>query len=64
MLPPKLSLRPSDTDTGRPEAAAAGVDASELMAHEGWRGLPSNVAQLPSADRREHDPRRRAIPGG
>jgi segregation and condensation protein B len=23
------------------------------MAHEGWRGLPSNVAQLPSADRRE-----------
>ncbi|MFZ0851880.1 MAG: SMC-Scp complex subunit ScpB [Hyphomicrobiaceae bacterium] len=23
------------------------------MAHEGWRGLPSNVAHLPSADRRE-----------
>jgi segregation and condensation protein B len=53
MLPPKLSLRPPDTDTARPETAAAGVDASELMAHEGWRGLPSNVAHLPSADRRE-----------
>jgi segregation and condensation protein B len=23
------------------------------MAHEGWRGLPPNIAQLPSADRRE-----------
>ena len=26
---------------------------SEVLAHESWRGLPSNMAQLPSADRRE-----------
>jgi segregation and condensation protein B len=55
MVPPKLSVRPSET---QPEedaraAAEAGVDPSEVMAHEGWRGLPSNVAHLPSADRRE-----------
>ena len=31
----------------------APADPSEVLAHEGWRGLPSNVAQLPSADRRE-----------
>ncbi len=24
-----------------------------MLAHEGWRGLPSNVTHLPSADRRE-----------
>ena len=27
-------------------------DPGEALAHEGWQGLPSNVAQLPSADRR------------
>ena len=56
MVPPKLSVRPQDArpQQDRREAAAdAAVDASELMAHEGWRGLPSNVAHLPSADRRE-----------
>jgi segregation and condensation protein B len=53
MLPPKLSLRQPDSDPEPREPAAASDEASELMAHEGWRGLPSNVAQLPSADRRE-----------
>jgi segregation and condensation protein B len=55
MVPPKLSVRPqARPEQERREAAAeAAVDASELMAHEGWRGLPSNVAHLPSADRRE-----------
>jgi segregation and condensation protein B len=56
MVPPKLSVRPQETEPAedcRQADAEATVDASELMAHEGWRGLPSNVAQLPSADRRE-----------
>jgi segregation and condensation protein B len=56
MVPPKLSVRPSEiqSEEDRHEAAAEGaVDASEVLAHEGWRGLPSNVAHLPSADRRE-----------
>ena len=56
MVPPKLSVRPQDArpqQDRREVAAEATVDASELMAHEGWRGLPSNVAHLPSADRRE-----------
>jgi segregation and condensation protein B len=55
MVPPKLSVRPSETqpEEDRREAAAEGVDDSEVLAHEGWRGLPSNVAHLPSADRRE-----------
>jgi len=56
MVPPKLSVRPSEPqpEEDRREAAAEGaVDASEVLAHEGWRGLPSNVAHLPSADRRE-----------
>jgi segregation and condensation protein B len=55
MVPPKLSVRPSETRADEdPRAAAEGmVDPSEVMAHEGWRGLPSNVAHLPSADRRE-----------
>jgi segregation and condensation protein B len=56
MVPPKLSVRPSETqpEEDRREAAAEGaLDASEVLAHEGWRGLPSNVAHLPSADRRE-----------
>jgi segregation and condensation protein B len=55
MVPPKLSVRPSDTPPHEDARAAAegAVDPSEVMAHEGWRGLPSNVAHLPSADRRE-----------
>jgi segregation and condensation protein B len=56
MVPPKLSVRPSETqaEEDRREAAAEGaLDASEVLAHEGWRGLPSNVAHLPSADRRQ-----------
>jgi segregation and condensation protein B len=56
MVPPKLSVRPSETEPeeDRREAASEGaIDASEVLAHEGWRGLPSNVAHLPSADRRE-----------
>ncbi len=58
MVPPKLSLvphRPEAEDEARAdaEAADAGIEVGEAMAHEGWRGLPANVAQLPSADRRE-----------
>jgi len=53
MVPPKLSLRPQEPEEGRRAGAEPVVDESELMAHEGWRGLPSNVAQLPSADRRQ-----------
>jgi segregation and condensation protein B len=53
MVPPKLSLRPQEANDDRRAGAEPVVDESELMAHEGWRGLPSNVAQLPSADRRE-----------
>jgi segregation and condensation protein B len=55
MVPPKLSVRPSETrpDEDARAAAEGMVDPSEVMAHEGWRGLPSNVAHLPSADRRE-----------
>ena len=54
MLPPKLSVRPSETRADEDARAATEgmVDPSEVMAHEGWRGLPSNVAHLPSADRR------------
>src|SRR5262244_686010 len=53
MVPPKLTVVPHRTE---PEEATVGepaVDASEVLAHEGWRGLPSNVAHLPSADRRQ-----------
>jgi segregation and condensation protein B len=59
MIPPKLTT--VSVDHGREDVRAAGplaepeadIDASEVLAHEGWRGLPPNVAQLPSADRRE-----------
>jgi segregation and condensation protein B len=54
MVPPKLTAqRHSD---GEPEAGGApepDVDPSEVLAHQGWQGLPANVAQLPSADRRQ-----------
>jgi segregation and condensation protein B len=68
MIPPKLTAVQQDPGLedvrtpGLNEAAAAfdaghqvdaGPDSSEMLAHEGWRGLPPNVAQLPSADRRE-----------
>ena len=56
MVPPKLTTVPQrhDHDAAREGGPLpqAEVDPSEVLAHEGWRGLPSNVAQLPSADRR------------
>src|SRR6185437_5792693 len=66
MIPPKLTAVAQDPrleedahappglaeDAGRADDAAR-IDASEMLAHEGWRGLPDNVAQLPSADRRQ-----------
>jgi segregation and condensation protein B len=65
MVPPKLTIVPhrpeSRPEPGhesaetRNEAAGAepAVETGEALAHEGWRGLPPNIAQLPSADRRE-----------
>ena len=59
MVPPKLTVVPEEDpaqDDAREDGPAAhdtGPDPSEVLAHEGWRGLPSNIAQLPSADRRE-----------
>ncbi len=57
MVPPKLTVVPqrdepeeAREDADRNEPA---VDASEVLAHEGWRGLPPNVGRLPSADRRD-----------
>jgi segregation and condensation protein B len=52
MVPPKLTAVPHG-ERDAPEDMTEGADPSEVLAHEGWRGLPSNVAQLPSADRRE-----------
>jgi segregation and condensation protein B len=55
MLPPKLTVVPQgpgpEPEPERRDEPAA--EAGEVAAHEGWRGLPPNVAQLPSADRRE-----------
>jgi segregation and condensation protein B len=61
MVPPKLTIVPHRPEAGpEPEEtgnAAVGtepaVETGEALAHEGWRGLPPNIAQLPSADRRE-----------
>jgi segregation and condensation protein B len=61
MVPPKLTIVPHAPAPGREPRQAevdVGVDdtaaeSNEVLAHEGWRGLPPNVAQLPSADRRE-----------
>ncbi len=65
MVPPKLTVVPhrphsepeteQELEDGRQGSASVeAADASpELLAHEGWRGLPPNIAQLPSADRRE-----------
>jgi segregation and condensation protein B len=52
MVPPRLTVVPQDT-AQEESAMSVGADPSEVLAHEGWRGLPANVAQLPSADRRE-----------
>jgi segregation and condensation protein B len=69
MIPPKLTAVQQDhggedvCEAGPPHETAPErmsgvqreppVDPSEVLAHEGWRGLPPNVAQLPSADRRQ-----------
>jgi segregation and condensation protein B len=58
MVPPKLSLVPprpeaEDDVAAQAQAPEPAGEPAEAMAHEGWRGLPPNVAQLPSADRRE-----------
>jgi segregation and condensation protein B len=50
MVPPKLTMVPARPE---PEADRAAVADPEILAHEGWRGLPPNIAQLPSADRRQ-----------
>ena len=61
MVPPKLTIVPHRSEPG-PEprqiddeagSAEPAVESGEVLAHEGWRGLPPNIAQLPSADRRE-----------
>ncbi len=56
MLPPKLAVV---HDAGQDDDVRAehpmeepSSDPGEALAHEGWQGLPPNVAQLPSADRR------------
>jgi len=69
MVPPKLTIvphRPESRPEPGPEpvpgpeetrneatGAEPAVESGEALAHEGWRGLPPNIAQLPSADRRE-----------
>jgi segregation and condensation protein B len=57
MVPPKLNAMPQAPDAADERDVAADSeiveDVAEVLAHEGWRGLPPNIAQLPSADRRE-----------
>jgi segregation and condensation protein B len=56
MVPPKLTVVPHRAEPEEARQAAdsePAVDASEVLAHEGWRGLPPNVGRLPSADRRD-----------
>ena len=60
MVPPKLTDRAAQARAGRTSreethdaGAEPAVGGGEVLAHEGWRGLPPNIAQLPSADRRE-----------
>src|SRR6202171_5113394 len=57
MVPPKLTVVPQrpEPEEAREDAdrAEPASDASEVLAHEGWRGLPPNVGRLPSADRRD-----------
>ena len=46
MVPPKLTVVPhrDEPEEAREDAARAepAADASEVLAHEGWRGLPPN----------------------
>ena len=56
MVPPKLTVVPHDhahDDLREDDQALKSEQDPEVLAHEGWRGLPSNVTNLPSADRRE-----------
>ena len=60
MVPPKLTVVPHRSGPGhesRDDRSSALVetvtDVGEPSVREGWRGLPSNIAQLPSADRRD-----------
>jgi segregation and condensation protein B len=58
MVPPKLTVVPHADETAAPADAQRGQGAAqpppaESDAPHERRGLPSNVAQLPSADRRE-----------
>jgi len=69
MVPPKLTIVPHRPESrpepgpepvpgpeetrNEPAGAEPAVESGEALAHEGWRGLPPNIAQLPSADRRE-----------
>jgi segregation and condensation protein B len=60
MVPPKFTVVPQRNEVqpareGAGEAAPAqrGPAAEGPEAHEGLRGLPPNIAQLPSADRRD-----------
>ncbi len=52
MVPPKLNIVPQRAEHGDTGGEAEMADATEALDHEGWQ-LPSNIAQLPSADRRE-----------
>ena len=51
MVPPKLNVVPQDSapDDAREDESVVetDIDPSEVLAHEGWRGLPSNVTNLP-----------------
>ena len=53
MVPPKLTALPQGQRDAPEDTLSEDADPSEVLAHEGWHGLPPNVAQLPSADRRE-----------
>ena len=56
MVPPKLTVvpqDPADDDVRDDDQVIKPEQDPEVLAHEGWRGLPSNVTNLPSADRRE-----------
>jgi segregation and condensation protein B len=53
MVPPKLTAVPHEERDAPEDVLPEGADPSEVLAHEGWRALPSNVTHLPSADRRE-----------
>jgi segregation and condensation protein B len=56
MVPPKLAVVADDPahDDARElhSVEEPTPDQGEVLAHQGWQGLPSNVTHLPSADRR------------